>query len=131
MQHRLFHRVLFTAKSAVTLDDVTFQGQIENISLNGALVNFEKKDVIVRGGDTCFLSIYPEGESNPLRIITEVVHERHGMVGVKFVALDTDTRLRLYQLVEKAAAEPEKVRSEWCRLNGYLADYFMPEKPLH
>ena len=49
MQQRWFHRVLFTAKSEVTFDDVISKGQLENISLNGALVSFEKEIAVNRG----------------------------------------------------------------------------------
>lgn len=127
MQQRWFHRVLFTAKSVITLDDVSFRGQIENISLNGTLVSFDK-DVIVTHGDKCFLSIYPAGENEPIRIIAEVMHCSHNMVGMKFVALDTDTQFRLYDLVKKITTEPEKLDVERDRLKGYLAEYLMPLK---
>lgn len=127
MQQRWFHRVLFTAKSVITLDDVIFTGKIENISLNGTLVSFER-DVIVSQGEKCFLSIYPDGEPEPIRIIAQVVHSRHTMVGLKFVALDSDTQFRLYELVERITTEPDKLKSEWQRLRGYLADYLMPSR---
>lgn len=128
MQQRLFHRVLFTARSMVTVADVIFKGRIENISLNGAMVSFQK-EVSVRQGDKCFLAIYPEGEDDAIRIIAEVVHSSGNMVGMKFIAIDADTRLRLYDLVEKATSEPERLPSEFERLKGYLAGYLMPGDP--
>ena len=127
MQQRLFHRVLFTAKSVVTVADVIFKGHIENISLNGAMISF-KKDISVKRGDKCFLAIYPEGEDEPIRIIAEVVHTSGNMVGMKFIAIDADTQFRLYDLVEKATTEPERLLSEFDRLKGYLAGYMMPDK---
>ena len=99
MQQRWFHRVLFTAKSVVTFDDVIFKGQLENISLNGAMISFEK-DITVNRGDKCFLTIYPEGDSQPIRIIAEVVRFLRNMVGIKFVAIDAETQFCLYDAYE-------------------------------
>jgi len=123
MPQRWFHRVLFTAKSVVTLDDVIFKGNIENISLNGALISFEN-DMPVNRGDKCVLTIYPEGESQPIRIIAEVVRFLRHMVGIKFVAMDEETQLCLYELVKRVTTEPENMNEENERLKLYFANYF-------
>ena len=123
MQQRWFHRVLFTAKSVVSLDDVIFKGQLENISLSGALISFED-EIIVNRGDKCFLTIYPEGESQPIRIIAEVVRYLRNMVGIKFVAIDGETQSCLYELVKKVTSEPEIMKEESDRLQQYFVNYF-------
>lgn len=123
MQQRWFHRVLFTAKSVVTFDDVIFEGQLENISLNGALISFEK-DITVNHGDKCFLTIYPEGESQPIRIIAEVVRFLRNMVGIKFVAIDAETQFCLYELVKRVTTEPENMNAESDKLKKYFVNYF-------
>ena len=128
MQQRWFHRVLFTAKSVVTLDDVIFKGQIENISLNGALISFEK-DITVNCGDKCFLTIYPEGESQPIRIIAEVVRILRNLVGIKFVAIDAETQVCLYELVNRVTTEPENMNAENDKLKKYFVNYFANTKP--
>ena len=129
MQQRWFHRVLFTAKSDITFDDVISKGQLENISLNGALVSFEK-EITVKRGDKCFLAIYPEGESQPIRIIAEVVRFLRNMVGLKFVAIDAETQLRLFELVKRVTTEPEKMNAESDRLKEYFANYFAGTEPI-
>jgi len=129
MQQRWFHRVLFTAKSEVTFDDVISKGQLENISLNGALVSFEKA-ITVNRGDKCFLAIYPEGESQPIRIIAEVVRCLRNMVGIKFVAIDEDTQLCLYELVKRVTTEPEKMNAESDKLKEYFVNYFADTEPI-
>jgi len=128
MQQRLFHRVLFTAKSVVTFDDVIFSGKIENISLNGAMISFET-DVTVNSGDKCFLTIYPEGESQPIRIITEVVRFLRNMVGIKFIAMDAETQLALNELVRKVTRESKNMNVESDRLKEYFVNYFANSKP--
>ena len=129
MQQRWFHRVLFTAKSVVTLDDVIFKGHVENISLNGALISFEQ-DITVNRGDKCFLTIYPEGKSQPIRIIAEVVRFLRNMVGIKFVAIDEDTQLCLYELVERLTTEPDKMNAESDKLKEYFVNYFADTEPI-
>lgn len=128
MQQRWFHRVLFTAKSVVTLDDVIFKGHVENISLNGALISFEK-DVSVNRGDKCFLTIYPEGESQPIRIIAEVVRFLRNMIGIKFVAIDAETQFCLYDLVKRVTTEPENMNAESAKLKEYFVNYLAATKP--
>jgi PilZ domain len=128
MQQRWFHRVLFTAKSVVTFDDVIFKGQVENISLNGALISFEK-DITVNCGDKCFLTIYPEGENQPIRIIAEVVRFLRNMVGIKFVAIDAETQLCLYELVKRVTTEPDKMDADRERLKRYFVNYFAGTEP--
>ena len=128
MQQRWFHRVLFTAKSVVTLDDVIFKGQVENISLNGALISFEN-DITVNRGDKCFLTIYPDGESQPIRIIAEVVRFLRNMIGIKFVAIDAETQFCLYELVSRVTAEPENMYAENVKLREYFVNYLASTKP--
>lgn len=128
MPQRWFHRVLFTAKSVVTLDDVIFNGHVENISLNGALISFEK-DITVNRGDKCFLTIYPEGESQPIRIIAEVVRFLRNMIGIKFVAIDAETQFCLYELVKRVTTEPENMNAESVKLKEYFVNYLAVSKP--
>jgi hypothetical protein len=128
MQQRWFHRVLFTARSVVTFDDVIFTGQLENISLNGAMISFAT-DITVKRGDKCFLTIYPEGENEPIRIITEVVRFLRNMVGIKFVAIDAETQFSLYELVKKVTTEPENMNAESDKLKQYFVNYFAGTEP--
>jgi len=123
MQQRLFRRVLFTAKSVATVDDVIFKGQIENISLNGALISFEK-DISVNRGDKCFLTIYPESDSKPIRIIAEVVRFLRNMVGIKFVAIDAESKSCLCELVKRLTTEHENMNAEIDKLKKYFDNYF-------
>lgn len=128
MQQRWFHRVLFTAKSVISFDDVISKGQLENISMNGALISFEK-DITVNRGDKCFLTIYLEDDSEPIRIIAEVVRFLRNMVGIKFIAIDPETQLCLYELVNRMTTEPEHMNSEMNRLKGYFSNYFAGTEP--
>ena len=126
MPQRFFRRVLFTAKSDVKFEDVIFKGQLENISMNGALISFED-DVSVNRGDKCFMTIYPEGESQPIRIIAEVAHFLRNMVGIRFLAIDAESQAFLYELVKKLPAEPENTDEESDNLKKFFANFFDSE----
>ena len=126
MPQRFFRRVLFTAKSDVKFEDVIFKGQLENISLNGALISFED-DVPVNRGDKCFLTIYPEDGSQPIRIIAEAAHFHGNMVGIRFLAIDAESQAFLYDLVKKLPAEPENIGEESDNLKKFFANFFDSE----
>jgi hypothetical protein len=126
MQQRFFRRVLFTAKSDVTFEDVIFKGRLENLSLNGALISFEM-DITVNRGDKCFLTIYPEGGSQPIRIIAEVAHVLRNMVGIRFVAIDVESQSCLYELVKRMSTEPEHLDEESENLKEFFANFFKSE----
>jgi hypothetical protein len=117
---------MFTAKSDVKFEDVIFKGQLENISLNGALISFED-DVPVNRGDKCFLTIYPEGESQPIRIIADVAHFLRNMVGIRFIAIDSESQALLYELVKKLPEEPEYTDEESDNLKKFFANFFDSE----
>ena len=126
MPQRFFRRVLFTAKSDVKFEDVIFKGQLENISLNGALISFED-DISVHRGDKCFLTIYPEDGSQPIRIIAEAAHLHGNLVGIRFLAIDAESQAFLYELVKKLPAEPENTDDESENLKQFFANFFDSE----
>lgn len=128
MQQRCFHRVLFTAKGVVAFNDEIFKGHIENISLNGALISLET-DITVNHGDKCFMTIYPDGESQPIRIIAEVVRFLRNTVGVKFIAIDDETRSCLFELVNRITTEPKNMAAENEKLKKFFVNYFDCSEP--
>ncbi len=111
IEKRRFHRVRFTANSVLAHDGITYRGQLENISLSGALVSFSD-GIIVPQGDECILTVYLEDEGTPLRFMVEVMHSSYTMAGIKFVSFDADTKVRLYKLMERMTTEPGKLRDE-------------------
>ncbi len=115
IEKRRFHRVRFMAKSELNHNGIVYKGQLENLSLNGALVSFND-GIIVPQGEECTLTVYLEGEHSNLRFEVEVIHSSFTMVGMKFVPSDADTKARLYKLMGKVTAEPDKLRDELQRL---------------
>ncbi len=121
-KRRQFHRVRFVAKSELRQHDTIYQGHLENISLNGALVRLNKDTMVPLDGEYV-LTIFPEGEDTPLRLASEIIYANCALVGFKFVSHDTDNRARLYHLLEELTTEPDNLRSELERIRGYFTDY--------
>jgi c-di-GMP-binding flagellar brake protein YcgR len=111
LDKRRFHRVRFTAASELTHKDITYKGQLENISLNGALLSFSD-GVIVPEDEECTLTVCLKGENDPLRLVVKVVYSNFTMIGLKFDSLDTGPRERLYNLMARLSNELEKLTQE-------------------
>ena len=111
LEKRRFHRVRFTAASELAHNDITYKGQLENISLNGALLSFSD-GVIVPQDEECILTVCLEGEPPPLRLVVKVIYSNFTMIGLKFASLDAGTRERLYNLMARLSSELEKLTIE-------------------
>ena len=59
----------------------------------------------------------------PIRIIAEVVRSLRNMVGIKFVAIDSETQSCLYELVKKVTSDPEIMNNEIEKLKEYFVNY--------
>jgi hypothetical protein len=108
---RRFHRIGLASKCSLAGNEATHEGRLENLSLNGALVSF-KGSILVRPGNRGTFSFHVDGHAVPLRFEVEVVHSGFSMVGVKFLDMDAETKVRLAELMERLISEPDKLREE-------------------
>jgi hypothetical protein len=98
---------------------------MENLSMNGALVNLDV-DITVLAGDSCHLYIRPAGEGKdapPLHLGSVVVHGNSSLVGLRFIAGDYDTKNRLWLLMQRMMKGSEKIKDEMERIRDYLDNY--------
>jgi hypothetical protein len=121
IEQRKFQRAKLTAKSMLSNDDALYQGQLENISLNGALVRFEQGVIVPLGRYD--LAVYIEGEGAPLQFIVEIVCATNALSGMKFVSCEADTETSLFQLMDKLTARPDQLRNEQERFRKNIAEY--------
>ena len=103
-EKRQFHRVRFTAPSELVHSNICYKGQLENISLNGALVSFSD-GIVVPQNDECSLSVFLEGDNSVLCLVGQVIYSNFTMIGLKFVSVDAATRERLYNVMAKLSSE--------------------------
>ena len=111
LEKRRFHRVRFTAPSVLIHNDISYRGQIENISLNGALLSFSD-GVIIPQDEKYVLIIWPDGETSLLRMEVKVIYANFTMIGIRFVSMDDGTCNRLYNLMAELGGEPGKLTME-------------------
>ncbi|KAF0218364.1 MAG: type IV pilus assembly protein [Geobacteraceae bacterium] len=106
---RRFHRVKCATEIVLKSDTGAYQGRLENISPDGALVMLQGSAIaLVKTGDKCTLAVYPGNGEVPLQFMAEVVHSGFSMAGIKFLAMDADTKNRLRMLMDRVTSEPEK-----------------------
>lgn len=108
---RRFSRITLIEKSFVEFAGRTIEVSLVDVSLKGALVEFET-DIAIGKGDTLQLTFHLGNTEIILRFGTEVVHCHKNRVGVKFVETDLDTMIHLRSLIEARTMDPEKVRDE-------------------
>ncbi len=111
IEKRNSHRIRLSTKSILSHDEVTLTGQLENISMNGALIRLEHGTYLPQGSEFD-LTVFINDESTPLQLDVEVVCVSFAMAGVKFVSYKADTEGRLAQLMEALSSDPEPARVE-------------------
>lgn len=125
VERRRCHRFRLIAHCKLSRHEANYEGQLENISLYGALVRFEQDSVEFLRDEFDF-TIYLEDNDLHLRIIVEVVCVTNGLTGLKFVSCDADTEFRLGQLLIKLDSEQNKPGNEKENLRKHLTDYLRP-----
>ena len=121
-EKRKFHRIRLSAKSTLSHQDVVYNGNLENFSLNGALVRL-KPPVTVPKGSSYLLTIHIEGEDVPLRLIVEVVSAERELAGLKFVSCDAVSATRLGLLVKQLTSDTDQLKIDHERIRKHLAEY--------
>lgn len=121
-EQREFHRVTLAEKCAMAYQEIVHQGEIENISLSGALIRFTDS-VFIQVGGACFLTVHIEGGITPLRLDVEIVHSNLSVIGIRFVSIYDDGRDRLIQMVERYTTEPDRLATEMERIRVHIANY--------
>jgi len=120
---RQFHRVKLSSKAILSNNDSIYQGQLQNISITGALVRLEQGSLLSKGSEYG-LSITIDGEDAPLQFTVVVVYVTRSIAGIKFVSFEADSGLRLAKMIEKFSTEPDVVMSEQEKIRRLFADYF-------
>ena len=111
LEKRRFHRVRFTAACQLTHNGISYMGQVENISLNGALVSFNE-GLIVPQDDECLLRVHLAGEGAPLELAAKIIYSNFTMVGAQFISVSAAAMERLHELVASLSKDPAKLSDE-------------------
>ena len=122
IEQRQFHRVKLTEACALSYQDTSYPAELDNISLNGAVITLSDR-VVIPNGAICLLTVYLRGEKTPLRLNAEVIHANRAMVGMRFIPLDEYGQNCLVDLVEKFTTEPNKLASELDSIKWHIVNY--------
>jgi hypothetical protein len=122
IERRKHPRVGLTAKSVLRHRDADYKGQLENISISGALVRLEQSIVLSPCGEY-ILAIYIEEESTPLQLFVEVVCATPSFAGLKFVSCEAEAATRLEQLVRKLAPDLGSTEAGLETIRLHLVNY--------
>ena len=109
-------------KCSLAYQDTIYHGELENISLNGAVVAFTDH-VAIPMGSIGLLIVYLKGEKSPLKLNVEIIHSNLDMLGMRFVPLDEFGQNRLVHLVQSFTTEPDKLVTELESIKWHIANY--------
>lgn len=120
---RQFHRVQLSSNAMLSNNDSVYQGQLQNISMTGALIRFEDGTFLSKGSKYG-LTITIDGEDAPLHLAVEVVFNTFAMAGIKFVSFKANSGIRLAKLIDRFSSDPDVVMAEQEKIRRLFADYF-------
>jgi hypothetical protein len=123
---RQFQRVQLSSRILLSTNDSIYQGQLENISMAGALIRLDH-DTCLSNGSTFGLTVTIDGEDAPLQVIVDVVFVTFAMAGIKFVSFKADSGIRLAKLIDRFSSEPDVVMAEQEKVRRLFAGYFKEE----
>ena len=108
---RNFSRIKFVASVQVEFNDEIFEGELLDISLNGALLR-SRAHVPIEKGDFCKLGFYLHPSEISLDFDAEVVHLHQNKLGFKFLSEDIDTMTHLRRLLELNIGDHDRITRE-------------------
>jgi hypothetical protein len=108
---RRFSRVKCVEKSIAETPSGSCEVRLLDISLKGALVEYDSAISVARG-DAWRLFFRLDNSEIILEFGAEVIHCHDNLAGVKFVEVDLETMIHLRSLMEARTVNPEQVRYE-------------------
>lgn len=110
-ERRRFHRIRFKANSTLVHEKTAYHVQLENLSLNGALLSLADSATFPLG-DECSLSFSLGNENSPLRFTAKVIYSNFALLGIEFVSYGADTSILLQDLLRRLTSERKSLRDE-------------------
>ena len=111
MEKRRFSRIKFEEKCVVECGGHFSEARLLNVSLKGALIEFDG-EIVFRNGDCCRLSFNLGNPDFCLEFLVEVAHCSDRLAGVRFVDTDLNTMIHLRNLLEARTGDPMLMQRE-------------------
>jgi len=110
-ERRKFVRVKFLAEAKVVYYENSYQVELLDLSLKGALIH-PKSEIPLGLGNTCQLIISLAAKDLDLEFKAELAHLNGDNLGLKFLTQDIDTMTHLRRLLELNACDHDRIAQE-------------------
>ena len=110
-EKRYFSRINFKARSQIEFDNNTYEGDLLDISLRGALLSF-KDTVPLKKKDCCTLIICLHSTDIRLIFEAELTHVHKNNMGFRFLSEDIGTMTHLRNLISLNVGDYDKITDE-------------------
>jgi len=113
---RRFHRILFDTAASVKATNKTYQCNIIDISLKGALIS-QPAHWDEAPGDEVVLEIKLSEDGTQITMQGEVAHVEPGQIGIRCNQIDIDSISHLRRLAELNVGDAELIERELAALS--------------
>lgn len=113
-EKRRFHRVPFSTDTSLRIGNDSFQGELLDISLGGALLRLSPDTPIPEAEQTCQLQVRLPTTDITMTFEVILIHrEQENVFGFSFVGQDIETITHLRRLLELNIGNGQEVDSEF------------------
>ncbi|ANA40700.1 MULTISPECIES: PilZ domain-containing protein [Geobacter] len=112
MDKRRFTRVPFVVSATVTRGEISFTGEVVDLSLNGMFVKTEEQPAIGEEVEVV-ISLAEGSPSLNVELAGEVVRADASGVAIRFSRIEVDSFIHLRNIVEYNTPEPTRVMDEF------------------
>ncbi len=112
---RQFTRVLFSMQATLTVDEEQFVAKIHDISLNGALLYLDSKNLTLTR-QLGMLSFQLNDTDTSITMNVAIVHQEGNEIGVQCNGIDIDSVSLLRRLIELNLGDDEQLHKELSQL---------------
>ena len=110
-EKRYFSRINFKAYSQIEFKDKMYEGELLDLSMRGALLNF-KEEIPLQMNNSCTLIIHLHSSDIKLIFEAELVHIHENNFGFKFISEDVGTITHLRNLLSLNVGDYDKITEE-------------------
>ena len=110
-ERRNFQRVPFATEAEINCNEKKFNGDLLDISLQGALIHGHGT-IPLEKGNICELLIHLVDSEITMHFDVDLVHREENKFGFKFIGKDTETMIHLRRLLELNIGSSEAIDKE-------------------
>ena len=111
-ERRRFQRIILNRPVSLVADGKIYPAQLRDISLRGALIGIEGKDLPAIGSQGTVDIALSDDPEFMIRMQITTLHRQAGLVGLRVDTLELDDASRLKRLVELNIADPAVLHRE-------------------